>query len=175
MRGDSAASTAQHAAEAAQRAPHQARRKAEGNPLAAGLIALGAGWLLASLLPPSEAEKQAAAKVKDQAQPVAEEAKSQARSMAEDLKGPAQESAQRVQDSAAQSAETVKAEGQSQKETVDVCSDPIPRGLMHWGTLTMWLRLPGGAHPWRSAPCGSHSRTAAAARRWPTPQCGGRG
>lgn len=116
--GDSAASTAQHAAEAAQRAPHQARRKAEGNPLAAGLIALGAGWLLASLLPPSEAEKQAAAKVKDQAQPLAEEAKSQARSMAEDLKGPAQESAQRVQDSAAQSAETVKAEGQSQKETV---------------------------------------------------------
>lgn len=116
--GGSAALTAQHAAEAAQRAPHQARRKAEGNPLAAGLIALGAGWLVASLLPPSEAEKQAAAKVKDQAQPVAEEAKSQARSMAEDLKGPAQESAQRVQDSAAQSAETVKAEGQSQKETV---------------------------------------------------------
>lgn len=116
--GDSAASTAQDAAETAQQAPHQAKRKTQGNPLAAGLIAFGAGWLVASLLPASEAEAQAATKLKDRAQPYLDDAKSQAQSMAQELKEPAQEAAQRVQDSAAESAETVKSEGQSQKDAV---------------------------------------------------------
>ncbi len=45
----------------------QAKRKAQGNPLAAGLIALGAGWLLGSLLPASEKETQLASAAKEQA------------------------------------------------------------------------------------------------------------
>ena len=44
-----------------------ARQKTQGNPLAAGVIAFGAGWLLSSLLPASEKEKQVAAAVKDKA------------------------------------------------------------------------------------------------------------
>ena len=56
--GDTAADTA-----------HRARRQAQGNPLAAGLVAFGVGWLVSSLLPPTEKERQLAHQVKDQAQP----------------------------------------------------------------------------------------------------------
>jgi hypothetical protein len=51
-------------------APQVARQRAQGNPLAAGMIALGAGWLLGSLLPASQKERQAVTKVKEQAQPL---------------------------------------------------------------------------------------------------------
>ena len=57
----SAASTvsdaASSAAAAVQDAPQVARRQAQGNPLAAGLIAFGAGWLVSSLAPASRAEQ----------------------------------------------------------------------------------------------------------------------
>jgi hypothetical protein len=39
----------------------------QGNPLAAGLIAFGVGWLAASLIPASRPEQQAAAKAKEHA------------------------------------------------------------------------------------------------------------
>lgn len=42
------------AVETAQKTPQKAKQKTQGNPLAAGLIALGAGWLVASLLPAAE-------------------------------------------------------------------------------------------------------------------------
>src|SRR5215210_981680 len=44
-----------------------ATAQAQGNPLAAGVIALGAGWLLGSILPASSREQQAAARIKEQA------------------------------------------------------------------------------------------------------------
>ena len=50
-------------------APGMVARRTQGSPVAAGLIAFGAGMLLASLFPASRAEAQAAAAVKDQAQP----------------------------------------------------------------------------------------------------------
>lgn len=109
---------ASSAGDSARQAPHAAKEKTRGNPLAAGVIALGAGWLAASLLPASDAERQAAAKIEDRSQPFVDEAKDQAKSMAEDLKEPVQESAQRVQESASESVENVKSEGQSQKSSV---------------------------------------------------------
>ena len=45
---------------AVQQAPDTIVRQAQGNPLAAGLIAFGVGWLVSSLLPASEKEKQLA-------------------------------------------------------------------------------------------------------------------
>ncbi|MCT1606801.1 DUF3618 domain-containing protein [Nesterenkonia massiliensis] len=109
---------AEHLADSTHQVPQQTKEKTRGNPLAAGLIALGAGWLVASLLPASEAERKAAAKLEDQAQPLVDDAKSQAQSMAEEMKQPAQESVQRVKESATDSAETLKSEGQSQTEHV---------------------------------------------------------
>src|SRR6476661_7935956 len=50
-------------------APAQLRRQAAGNPLAVGLIAVGVGWLVGSLLPASSAEERAAEKIKESATP----------------------------------------------------------------------------------------------------------
>ena len=69
----SAAGTVQDAAstaaDAVQEAPQAIRRQTRGNPLAAGLIAFGAGWLVSSLLPASRREQELA----DQAKQVAQE------------------------------------------------------------------------------------------------------
>ncbi|HEX5512754.1 MAG TPA: DUF3618 domain-containing protein [Actinomycetales bacterium] len=98
------------------------REKAEGNPLAAGLIAFGAGWLISSLLPPSQAETMAAQKVVDKAkehgQPVVEEAKQVGQEMGQQLKEQATQAAQEVKSSAQNSAERVKQEGQSSTQNV---------------------------------------------------------
>src|SRR4051812_41758839 len=64
---DRASSVAGSIGETATSAPSVARQKTQGNPLAAGLIAFGVGWLASSLLPATEKEQQAAGAVKDAA------------------------------------------------------------------------------------------------------------
>ncbi len=58
---------AQEAAHAVQQAPEQARRQARGNPLAAGLIAFGAGALVATLIPATRAEQDAVRQLSERA------------------------------------------------------------------------------------------------------------
>ena len=111
-------SMAHDAGEAVSEAPHQIARKTEGNPLAAGLIAFGAGWLVSSLFPASKVEQQAAEKVKEQAQPLVDEVKSSAQQVAQDMKEPAREAAEDLKTSAKESAEHVKAEGQTAAQDV---------------------------------------------------------
>lgn len=116
-----ATGTAQNAAsnakDAVQQAPDKLQRQAQGNPLAAGLIAFGVGWLVSSLLPTSEKEKQLASQaesaVKEHSQPLVDQAKSAAQEMGDNLKPAAQEAAQSVKATAQDSAQTVKDEGQS--------------------------------------------------------------
>ncbi len=95
-------------------------RQTEGNPLAAGLIAFGAGWLASSLLPASEREsrlaQQAVDRVKDH--PVVDEARSVGQEMGQNLKESAGHAADEVKGTAQESAEHVKAEGQSSAEHV---------------------------------------------------------
>jgi gas vesicle protein len=87
--------------------------KAEGNPLAVGLIAFGAGLLLASLIPASTKEKELAQNVKEQAQPLVDEVADVAKDVGQHLKEPAKEAAAAVKDSAAESVQAVKGEAQS--------------------------------------------------------------
>ena len=94
-------------------APSQVRAQTQGNPLAAGLIAFGVGWLASSLLPASQVEQQAAQKVKDNAAPVTGAISDAAKEAAQNLKQPAQDAAQSVKQTATDAAETVKGEGQS--------------------------------------------------------------
>ena len=103
---------ASDAGQAAKDAPHAIKRHTRGNPLAAGLIALGAGWLIGSMLPASRAEQDAAAAAKEQAAPLVDEAKSAAQEMGENLKPAAQEAAEAVKDTTSSAAENVKNEGQ---------------------------------------------------------------
>jgi ElaB/YqjD/DUF883 family membrane-anchored ribosome-binding protein len=109
------------AEQAVEQAPQMVREQTRGNPMAAGLVAFGLGMVVASLMPPSEKEREAAAKLKEKAEPLAHEASGTAKEMAENLKEPAREAAQSVKDTAAEGAQQVRQEGQS--AAVDVRDD----------------------------------------------------
>jgi hypothetical protein len=99
-------------------APSAVARKAQGSPIAAGLIAFGAGLLVSSLLPASKVEQQAAERVKDTAQPLVEDLTDTAKEVAENLKEPAQQAVEEVKSTATDAAATVKDEATSAADDV---------------------------------------------------------
>jgi hypothetical protein len=111
MTGDALSGASGKAAEARR----AARRQTQGNPLAAGLIAVGIGWLAGSLLPASSVEEQVAAKAKETATPAVTEA---ARETAASLQGPAHQAAESVKTATADAAATVKDESVSSAQDV---------------------------------------------------------
>jgi ElaB/YqjD/DUF883 family membrane-anchored ribosome-binding protein len=98
--------------------PGMARQQARGNPLAAGAVALAAGWLVGSLLPASSKERELATTAQDKAAPLVDEVKSVAQETAEGLKAPAQEAAQSVKDTAQRGVEHVRDDGSSALQDV---------------------------------------------------------
>jgi Protein of unknown function (DUF3618) len=114
---DTVADTASSAAGTVRSAPQAVRRRAEGNPLAAGLIAFGAGWLISSLLPATEPEQQAASQVKDfaaeQARPVGGQLGEAGQQVAQQLRESAQQRAEAVRETAADAATAVAGEARS--------------------------------------------------------------
>jgi len=91
--------------------PMQVKRKAQGNPMAVGLIAVGAGWLLGSLLPATQREQELASSAKEQAKPLLSGAQSVVQESAQHLQQPAMDAAESVKESAQSAVENVKAEG----------------------------------------------------------------
>ena len=110
--GDAVGSTLGDAGHAIGDAPAQVKTKTQGNPLAAGLIAFGAGMLLSSLIPASEKEREAADALKTAAEPLTTELTEAAKDVAQGLKEPAQEAMENVKATATDAAEHVKTEGQ---------------------------------------------------------------
>jgi cell division septum initiation protein DivIVA len=105
-------------ADAASSAPQAARHKAQGNPLAAGVIAFGAGWLISSLLPASEKEQRAAVAVKDKASEHSDVLTAPLSEAAQNLREPAQQAVESVKSTATDAASTVKDETRSAKDEV---------------------------------------------------------
>jgi ElaB/YqjD/DUF883 family membrane-anchored ribosome-binding protein len=99
-------------------APTKVAQKAKGNPIAAGLIAFGIGWLASSLIPASEREKELTETLKEKAQPLAQEASEAAGQMADHLREPAQEAMDAVKQKATDAAGTVKEEGTKSAENL---------------------------------------------------------
>ena len=93
--------------------PGAAIERTRGNPLAAGVIAFGAGWLLASLLPSTRREQDLAQTAKEQSAPLVDELKGATQEAAANLKEPAQEAAAAVKESATEAVASVRDEGQS--------------------------------------------------------------
>lgn len=117
---DEASYRMDQAGNAVSNAPAAAKAKTRGNPLAAGLIALGAGWLVGSLLPSSRKEQELVADAADRVQPHVQSAvdstKEAAQDIAQDLKEPAKEAAQSVKETAQSGAEEVKSQGQREAD-----------------------------------------------------------
>ena len=93
-------------------APAQVKARTQGNPLAAGLIAFGAGLLVSALIPASQKEREAADALKTAAEPLTTELTEAAKHVAEGLKEPAQEAVENVKATAVDATDHVKAEGQ---------------------------------------------------------------
>ncbi|ONI79988.1 hypothetical protein ALI144C_25080 [Actinosynnema sp. ALI-1.44] len=99
-------------------APQAIRRQTEGNPLAAGLIAFGIGWLTASLIPASKAERQVADQAKDFAREHSEQLGEVAGQVKDRLTEPAQQAAQQVKSTAQEATSTVADEARSAADDV---------------------------------------------------------
>ena len=99
-------------------APSAVARKAQGSPIAAGLIAFGAGLLVSSLLPASRVEQQAAENIKDTAQPLVDDLTDTAKEVAGNLKEPAQQAMEEVKSTATDAAATVKDDATSAVDDV---------------------------------------------------------
>jgi hypothetical protein len=109
---------ASNVAESARTAPQQIAQQARGNPVAAGLVAFGGGLLLASLLPPTETEQKAAAKLREESQPLQDELVQAGRQVADEVQTSARESAEQVKQRASEAADVVKQDARSSAQTV---------------------------------------------------------
>jgi hypothetical protein len=140
------------ARESVRQAPQAARRTAQGNPLMAGALAFGVGFLVASVMPKTDTEQEAAGRLADDLEPVKEslgdagqevasaareagstaleEAGSAASDAASELKEAASQATGHVMGDARRAAETVTGEASSQAESVSSETDaPTPTGM----------------------------------------------
>jgi hypothetical protein len=115
---DTVSDKAYQAGEAVRETPTTVKRKTQGNPLAAGVIAFGLGMLVSSLIPSSEKERQAVSQLQENLEPVKQKATEVARDMGESLRPAAQEAAESVKGTAQESVESLKQEGQSAAQDV---------------------------------------------------------
>ena len=99
-------------------APAQVRSKARGNPLAAGLIAFGIGYLISSAIPSTEKEQEATSGLQEKAAPLTDKVREAASDAVAQLKEPAQEAAAAVKDAATDAVASVKEQGAAAKEDV---------------------------------------------------------
>jgi hypothetical protein len=114
----SARDTSGSVVEGARQAPDTILEQTQGNPIAAGLVAFGGGLLVASLLPPSEAEQQVAGRVLEKAQPVRDEFQRAEQEVADDLRSTAQQGAEQVKQRASEAAGIVQEDVRSSAGSV---------------------------------------------------------
>jgi hypothetical protein len=118
----SAASSVQDAGDAVSSAPDLARARTRGTPLAAGLVAFTAGWIVAAAMPPSTRERELAQETKDMAMevagPVQEQAAQAMQEVKENLQQPAEEAFEQVKQSTSEAASAVVDQGHSAAQQV---------------------------------------------------------
>jgi Protein of unknown function (DUF3618) len=117
---DAVSSAASSLSDAATAAPQKVRQQTQGNPLAAGVIAFGIGWLLSSLPPATQREQDVAELAEDKARELAEPLKEKAQEVAGNLQEPLQHSVEQVKstatDAATQTADHAKSAAADVKE-----------------------------------------------------------
>ncbi|GAB3837671.1 DUF3618 domain-containing protein [Dactylosporangium cerinum] len=119
---DSVKDTAGDVAAHVQQAPAAVKRQTQGSPIAAGLIAFGAGLLVASLLPATDLEKRAGRQVRDHADDLIDPIKEPFTEAAHDLGDSAKDAASAVRDTTKDAAQTTaqSAKSTAQDATADV-------------------------------------------------------
>jgi len=99
-------------------APAQVKQKARGNPLAAGLIAFGIGYLISGAIPSSQKEQDAASLLQEKAAPLKDKVSEAAGEIGDRLREPAQDAVASVKEAATDAAANVKDQGAAAKDDV---------------------------------------------------------
>jgi gas vesicle protein len=102
--------------EAPEQARQQVRAQTQGNPLAAGVIAFGAGLLTAYLVPSSSPERRVAKQLRQEAEPAVAELKEAGRELTDEVRSSAEQAARDVKDTATEAARQV---AEDAKESAD--------------------------------------------------------
>jgi gas vesicle protein len=111
--GGDAGDKVHDAADAVRRAPQAVATRAQGNPLAAGVIAFGVGMLAATLIPVTDAERRTAQELKDRSDGLTHRVKDIAGDLQSDLSSTVQEAAAEVRDTARDAAQTTGQQARS--------------------------------------------------------------
>ncbi|MER5634654.1 DUF3618 domain-containing protein [Streptomyces nitrosporeus] len=117
---EQARETARHAAGqvggTVRSAPGQVTEQTQGSPLAAGVIAFGAGMLAAALLPTTAAEERAGAQLRDHSDellgPVRQAAQEAGQEVKEEMRGPATEAVDSLRSTAEEAVQTTRQQAQ---------------------------------------------------------------
>jgi len=118
--GHSVAGTAHDTTQTASNMPDAVRSRSQGNPMVAGGIAFGVGFLAAVAFPPSRAEREATSSMMSKAEPVKDEMTKAAHEIADHLKEPAQTAVAEVKTAANQAAgEVTDTAKQSAQQTTN--------------------------------------------------------
>lgn len=96
------------ATETVRHAPDMVREQTEGSPLAVGAVVATAGFLVGSLMKPTNVETQASTALMERAAPLREEVRSTGQELAGALKADAGEAIDQLRHSATESAEKVR-------------------------------------------------------------------
>lgn len=115
---DSASSRVSDARDVVSDAPRQVKSRTRGNPMAAGLIAMGIGALIGGLIPASRKESEAADKLKEAAQPLVDQAKQVANEAKVNLQPLVQEAVDAVKNVAEDGGKKVKQDASEAKDQV---------------------------------------------------------
>jgi gas vesicle protein len=120
--GEGLADTAGSAVDTVRGAPDAVRQQAQGNPMMAGAVAFGVGFLVAAAFPPSRTEEQLAEQAMDRAEPLKQQLMESGQEVAEHLKESATEAVEQVKqtatEGAGQVADTAKEASQTTKDAV---------------------------------------------------------
>jgi hypothetical protein len=116
--GERMSGAAHSAAGTVQHAPEAITQRAQGNPLAAGVIAFGAGMLLATVLPKTRAEQQAAQQLQPQIQGAVDAARETGQQLAQTAKDDVQQAAVDLRETTRESAEHVTQEAKQAAQGV---------------------------------------------------------
>jgi gas vesicle protein len=91
-------------------APNKALNSTQGNPLAAGVIAFGAGWLASTVWPASKLEREAAGQLKDTVSEHSDSLVAPLKESVDHLREPAREAVESVKSATQDAVSTVKDE-----------------------------------------------------------------
>jgi gas vesicle protein len=111
--GGTASAKAHDAADAVRSAPQAVASQAQGNPIAAGVIAFGVGLLAATLIPVSDSERRAGQQLKEHGSDLTDQVKDVAGDLKDELTGTVQEAAGQVKQVAQEGVQETKDQARS--------------------------------------------------------------